>query len=211
MLGGFPIWQCGAYFIVLCVLSGLQCQLEKDFIIGFGILICLSLCLGSLWALLSYVVEFEFWFSDLWTFYLGKARFLWWNVAPFLDNWLLDLPWVCSWPGADLLGDINTFLLGFKFGHQFGHVLAGTLGLKSTLFLRSILDNSLGFVITLLISFLESTSSWSTELPGFLGTPIDWGCTSWQVLISISTFILHTQLSQPSPLCQYIFCQQQQL
>ena len=109
-------------------------------------------------------------------FCLGKAGFLRRNVAPFLDNWLLDLPWVGSGPGADLLRDINTFLFGFKFGHQFGHMLAGTLGLKGALFLRSILYNCLGFVITLLISFLESTSSWSTDLPGFLGTPSDW-CT----------------------------------
>ena len=27
---------------------------------------------------------------------LGKSRLLRWNVAPFLDDWLLDLPWVGS-------------------------------------------------------------------------------------------------------------------
>merc|ERR1719250_466811 len=53
-------------------------------------------------------------------------------------------------------------------------MLAGSLGLKRTIFLRSILDNSLGLVITLFFSFLESTSRWSTDLPWFLGTPSDW-------------------------------------
>ena len=52
-------------------------------------------------------------------------------------------------------------------------MLAGTLGLKSTLFLRGILDNSLGFVKTLLGTFLESTTSWSTDLPWLLGTSGD--------------------------------------
>merc|ERR1711892_572481 len=51
-------------------------------------------------------------------------------------------------------------------------MLAGTLGLKSTLFLGSILDNSLGFVETLLSSLLESTTSWGTELPGSLVHPV---------------------------------------
>jgi hypothetical protein len=123
------------------------------------------------------------------TFCLGKAGFLRRNVAPFLDNWLLDLPWVGSGPGADLLRDINTFLFGFKFGHQFGHVLAGTLGLKGALFLRSILYNCLGFVITLLISFLESTSSWSTDLPGFLGTSSDWCVLLDSFLLDTANFL----------------------
>merc|ERR550519_376147 len=59
--------------------------------------------------------------------------------------------------------------------HKFGDMLAGSLGLKRTLFLRSILDNCLGLVIALFFSFLESTSRWSTYLPWFLGTPCD-GC-----------------------------------
>merc|ERR1711892_483443 len=54
-------------------------------------------------------------------------------------------------------------------------MLAGTLGLKSTLFLGGILNNSLGFVETLLSTLLESTTSWGTELPGLLGTSGDWG------------------------------------
>merc|ERR1711892_1603459 len=54
-------------------------------------------------------------------------------------------------------------------------MLAGTLGLKSTLFLGGILDNSLGFVKTLLSSLFESTTSRGTQLPGLLGTSSDWG------------------------------------
>jgi len=94
-------------------------------------------------------------------------------IAPFLDHWLLDLPGVGSGPGADLLGDINAFFLGFKLGHQFGDVLAGTLGLQRTLFLGSILNHGLGFVITLLSSLSESTASRSAEFPGFLSTSGD--------------------------------------
>ena len=106
---------------------------------------------------------------------LGKTRLLRRNIAPLLDNWLLDLPWVGSGPGADLLGDINTFLSRGELGHKLGHMLASTLGFKRTLFLGSVLDNSLGFVVTLLSSLLESTTSWGTELPGLLGTSGDWG------------------------------------
>ena len=52
-------------------------------------------------------------------------------------------------------------------------MLAGTLGLKRTLLLGGILDNSLGFVKTLLSSFFESTASRSTYFSWFLGTPSD--------------------------------------
>jgi len=104
---------------------------------------------------------------------LSQTRFFRRNITPFLDNWLLDLPGVGSGPGADLLGDINAFFLGFKLGHQFGDVLAGTLGLQRTLFLGSILDNGLGFVITLFSSLSESTASRSAKFPGFLSTSGD--------------------------------------
>merc|ERR1711942_626771 len=66
---------------------------------------------------------------------LGQPRFLRWHIAPFLHNWLLHLPWVGSCPCTDLLGNIHTLLSRSKFGHQLGHVLAGTLGLQRTLFL----------------------------------------------------------------------------
>merc|ERR1712020_220985 len=52
-------------------------------------------------------------------------------------------------------------------------MLAGTLGLQRTLFLGSILDNGLGFVITLLSSLSESTASRSAKFPGFLSTSGD--------------------------------------
>ena len=94
--------------------------------------------------------------------FLGQARLLRRNVTPFLYNWLLNLPGVGSGPGADLLGDINTFFSGRQLRNQFGYVLAGTLGLQRTLFLGSILDNGLSFVITLLSALLESTSSRGT-------------------------------------------------
>jgi len=108
-------------------------------------------------------------------FLLSQTRFLRWNITPFLDNRLLDLSWVGSGPGADLLGDINALLSRGKLGNKFGNVLASTLGLKRTSFLGGILNNSLGFVITFLRSLLESATSGGTKLPWFLGTSGDGG------------------------------------
>merc|ERR1711942_495107 len=104
---------------------------------------------------------------------LGQPRFLRWHIAPFLHNWLLHLPWVGSCPCTDLLGNINTLLSRSKFGHQLGHVLAGTLGLQRTLFLGGILDHCLLLVKTLLGSFLEATTSRSTEFSWLLSTTCD--------------------------------------
>merc|ERR1711970_570712 len=106
---------------------------------------------------------------------LGKTRFLRGHIAPFLDNWLLDLPWVGSRPGADLLGDINALLSRGKLRDKLGHMLAGTLGLKGALFLGGILDNGLGFVVTFLSSLLESTTSRGTEFSWLFGTSSDGG------------------------------------
>merc|ERR1712145_41644 len=106
---------------------------------------------------------------------LSQTRFLRRNITPFLDNWLLDLSWVGSGSGTDFLGHINTLLSWGQLWNKLGDMLASSLGLKRTLFLGGILDNSLGFVITLLSSLLESTTSWGTELSWFLGTSSDWG------------------------------------
>merc|ERR1719278_928807 len=106
---------------------------------------------------------------------LGKARFLSGDIAPFLDDGLLDLPWVGPGPGADLLGDVNALLGGLELGHQLGHVLAGSLGLQGTLLLGGVLHNGLGFVVTLFGTLLEATASGGTELPGLLGTSGDGG------------------------------------
>ena len=61
---------------------------------------------------------------------LSEARLSSWDIAPLLDHWLLDLPWVGARPGADLLGDVNTLLSRLEQGHQLGDVLALPLGLK---------------------------------------------------------------------------------
>merc|ERR1719250_575922 len=105
---------------------------------------------------------------------LCQSRFIRWHIAPLLDHWLLHLPWVCLGPGADLFGNINTLLSRLQLGYQLGDMLAGSLGLQRTLLLGRVLDNSLGLVIALLFSFLESTSRGSTDLPWLLGTPGDW-------------------------------------
>merc|ERR1712098_585073 len=102
--------------------------------------------------------------------HLCKARFLSRNVAPLLDHRFLDLPGVGPGPGAHLLGYIHTLLGGLQLGHQLGDVLTGSLGLQRTLFLGGVLHHCLSLVIALLLSFFETTSSRSTQLPGLLGT-----------------------------------------
>ena len=86
---------------------------------------------------------------------LSKTRLLRWDIAPFLDDRLLDLPWVGSGPGADLLGDIHTLLLRLQLGHKLGHMFAGALGLQGTCLSGSILNNCLNFVIALLGSLIK--------------------------------------------------------
>merc|ERR1711981_1034613 len=105
----------------------------------------------------------------------SEARLLRWDVAPFLDDWLLDLPRVSSGPGADLLGNIHTLLFGRELGDQLGDVLTGTLGLQRTFLLGGVLDDSLDLVVTLLSSLLEPTPSGGAELPGLLGAAGDGG------------------------------------
>ena len=55
---------------------------------------------------------------------LGQSGFLGWDVAPLLDDGLLDLPGVGTGSGADLLGDIHALLLGLEQGNKLGDVLA---------------------------------------------------------------------------------------
>merc|ERR1719249_158966 len=87
--------------------------------------------------------------ESLWVSYiaafvdLSKARLLSGNVAPLLDDRLLDLPGVGPGPGADLLGHV--------------HALLG--GLKATLLLGGVLDHGLHLVKALLSSLLEATAS----------------------------------------------------
>merc|ERR1712080_665480 len=104
---------------------------------------------------------------------LGKARFLGRNVAPLLHHRLLHLPGVGPGPGAHLLGYIHALLGGLQLGHQLGDVLTGSLGLQRTLLLGGVLHDGLRLVITLLLSFLETTASRSTQLPGLLGAASD--------------------------------------
>merc|ERR1719397_845380 len=109
------------------------------------------------------------------SFDLSKARLLSGNVAPLLDDGLLDLPGVSPGPGADLLGHVHALLGGLQLGNQLGHVLASPLGLKATLLLGGVLDHGLHLVEALLSSLLEATASRGTELPGLLGAPGDGG------------------------------------
>ena len=87
------------------------------------------------------------------------------NIAPLLDNWLLDSSWVGSGSSADFLGDINTLLSWAQLWNKLGHMLASSLGLQVTVFLGSILDYSLDFIIAFFSTLLEATASWSTNFP----------------------------------------------
>merc|ERR1711962_700503 len=121
--------------------------------------------------------------------HLSEARLFSRNVAPLLDHRFLDLPGVGPGPGAHLLGYIHTLLGGLQIGHQLGDVLTGSLGLQRTLFLGSVLYNSLDLVITFLSSFLEATSSRSTQLPGLLGTASD-GSVLLHILLGYRAHLL---------------------
>merc|ERR1719397_471379 len=109
------------------------------------------------------------------SFDLSKARLLSGNVAPLLDDRLLDLPGVGPGPGADLLGHVHALLGGLQLGNKLGHMLASPLGLKATLLLGGVLDHGLHLVEALLSSLLEATASRGTELPGLLGASSDGG------------------------------------
>merc|ERR1719397_52329 len=109
------------------------------------------------------------------SFDLSEAGLLSGNVAPLLDDGLLDLPGVGPGPGADLLGHVHALLGGLQLGNKLGHMLASPLGLKATLLLGGVLDHGLHLVKALLISLLEATASRGTELPGLLGASSDGG------------------------------------
>merc|ERR1719249_364757 len=123
--------------------------------------------------------------ESLWVSYiasfldLSKARLLSGNVAPLLDNGLLDLPGVGPGPGADLLGHINALLGGLQLGNQLGHMLASPLGLKATLLLGGVLDHGLDLVKALLSLVTCLQVLWGSRLHCSLGA-------SWTTVWTLS-------------------------
>jgi len=101
---------------------------------------------------------------------LGKARFGSWDIAPLLDDWLLDLSWVSAGPGADLLGDVNALLSGLEKRHQLGDMLALLLGLQVAGLLWNFRDNSLLLGEAFLWARLQLTARWTAKLLGDLLT-----------------------------------------
>jgi hypothetical protein len=94
----------------------------------------------------------------------SEARLCGWDVTPLLDDGLLDLPWVGSGPAADLLGDVDTLLLGLELWHQLGHMLALLLGLQVAGFLWNLLDNSFLPFEALLWSRNQFATGWTAKL-----------------------------------------------
>jgi len=78
--------------------------------------------------------------NQLWwvLIHLSKTGFLGWNVAPFLDDGFLNLPWVSSGPWTNFLGNVDTLFSGLEEGNQFSDMFAGPLGLQVTIFLRNL-------------------------------------------------------------------------
>lgn len=110
---------------------------------------------------------------------LGQAGLLGGHVTPLLDDWLLDLSWVGSGSGADLLGDIDALLLGLEEGNQLGDVLARSLGLQVTVFFWDLLDDGFLLVKALLRSGGKNATRWTAKLSwdlltvGFGGVLLD--------------------------------------
>merc|ERR1719187_1725313 len=112
---------------------------------------------------MAVVSWFSFWF-------LSKARLGSGDVTPFLDNGLLDLPWVGAGPGAHLLGDIDTLLSRLEQRNQLGNMFALLLGLQVAGLLWDFRDNSLSFGEALLWARDQLAAGWATELLGDLLT-----------------------------------------
>jgi len=101
---------------------------------------------------------------------LGKARLGGGDVAPLLDDGLLDSPWVGAGPGADLLGDVNALLGGLEEGHQLGDVPALLLGLQVAGLLWDFGDDGLLLGEALLWAGDQLAAGWAAKLLGDLLT-----------------------------------------
>jgi len=103
-------------------------------------------------------------------FRLGQARLSSWNIAPLLDDWLLNLPGVGARSRADLLGDVDTLFSWLEQGNQLSDVLALLLGLQVASLFWDFRDNSLSLGEALLWAGLQLAAGWATELLGHLLT-----------------------------------------
>jgi hypothetical protein len=119
---------------------------------------------------------------------LSQTSLLGWDVTPLLDDGLLDLPWVGSGSGADLLGDIDTLLLGLEEGDQLGDVLARSLGLQVTVFLWDLLDDGFLLVEALLWSGGKKTARWTAKFSWDLLT-LGFGAELGDLLLLGLTFL----------------------
>jgi len=101
---------------------------------------------------------------------LGEAGSGAGNVAPLLDDGLLDLAGVLPGSGADLLGDVDALLLGVEQGNELGDVLALSLGLEVASLLGNFLDDGFLLVEALLGSGGQDAARGTAKLAGNLLT-----------------------------------------
>ena len=102
--------------------------------------------------------------------FLGQARFLGWNVAPFLDHRLLHLSGVLSGSGANFLGNVHALFARLQVRHKFSDEFAGLLRLKVASFFGDLLDNGLLPIKAFFGTRFGDTSAGTTELTRFLFT-----------------------------------------
>jgi hypothetical protein len=73
-------------------------------------------------------------------------------------------------PGANFLGNVNAFLLGFQKWHKFGDKLARLLRFEAASFFRHLDDDSLLFIKTFLWARSGGTTNFSAKFCGNFDT-----------------------------------------
>merc|ERR1719391_498713 len=96
--------------------------------------------------------------------YLSQTRFSSGHIAPLLDDWFLDLPWVSARTGADFLRNVNTLLSRLEKRNKLGNMLALLLGLQVASLLWCLRYHSFGSGKALLWSWLQNATGWTTKL-----------------------------------------------
>merc|ERR1740123_606679 len=109
-------------------------------------------------------------------------------VAPFLDHWLLHLSWVDPGLDANLFGNLDAVRLQNQPWNKNSLHPAILLWFEAAILRRDVLDQVLLLLPANLLSRLEFTVGWGTNLPWYLTA----GC--------LGVYFLHSLLLQGAPL-----------